>query len=81
MARHQVAAVRTAFRYGGKLRIYGLSNRGQPTGGGPPAWRLSEVLTTPHRKKLNMLRNIHRGLGIGPILRYNLTGGGLLYMR
>jgi hypothetical protein len=25
---------------------------GQPTSGGPPAWGLDEMLTTPHRKKL-----------------------------
>jgi len=28
------------------------SSRGQPTRGGPPAWRLGVGLTTPHRKKL-----------------------------
>jgi hypothetical protein len=27
-----------------------LSTRGQPTRGGPPAWGLGEVLTTPPRK-------------------------------
>jgi hypothetical protein len=44
---------------------------------------LGEVLTTPHRKNLNMLRIIHRGLGTGLILWYDLTGtgGGLLWMR
>jgi hypothetical protein len=25
----------------------------QPTRGGPPAWRLGEILRTPHRKKIN----------------------------
>jgi hypothetical protein len=41
----------TPSRYGGKQRIYGISSRGQPTRGGPPAWGLGVRLTTPHRKK------------------------------
>jgi hypothetical protein len=41
-----------------------ISSRGQPTRGGPPAWGLGEVLTTPHRKNLIMLRIIHRGLSM-----------------
>ena len=32
--------------------MYGISSRGQPTRGGPPAWELGEVLTTPHRKNV-----------------------------
>ena len=36
-----------------------ISSRGQPTRGGPPAWGLGEVLTTP-RCKTRMLRNTHR---------------------
>ena len=28
------------------------NSRGQPTRGGPPAWGLGEVLTTPHRKNI-----------------------------
>ena len=31
----------------------------QPTRGGPPAWGLGEVLTTPPREK-TLLRNIHK---------------------
>jgi len=30
--------------------MYLISSRGQPTRGGPPAWELGEVLTTPHCK-------------------------------
>jgi hypothetical protein len=30
---------------------------------GPPAWGLGEVLTTPHRKKVMMLRNSVQSLG------------------
>ena len=33
------------------MRINYISNRGQPTRGGPPAWGLGEVLTTPACKK------------------------------
>ena len=40
-----------------------ISSRGQPTRGGTPAWGLGEILTTPHRKKLIMLRNIARWAG------------------
>jgi hypothetical protein len=38
------------------------SSRGQPTRGGPPAWGLGVGLTTPHRKKISLLRdvNVHR---------------------
>jgi hypothetical protein len=32
-------------QYGGKLRIYWISSRGQPTRGRPPTWVLGEVLT------------------------------------
>ena len=39
------------------------SSRG-PTRGGPPAWGLGEVLTTPQRKKLSILRNVQRSRGI-----------------
>jgi hypothetical protein len=33
--------------------------------GGPAAWVLGDVLTTPHRKNLNMLQIIDRDLAIG----------------
>ena len=36
---------------------------------------VGEVLTTPHRKKLIMLRNIQRGLVVRLILRYDLSSG------
>jgi len=34
-----------------RLRMEGISSRGQPTRGGPPAWGFGVGLTTPHRKK------------------------------
>jgi hypothetical protein len=40
----------TPSRYGGWLRIYWISTRGQPTRGGPPACGLGVGLTTPHCK-------------------------------
>ena len=44
-----VAGGGTASRYGGWLRIYLISSRGQQRRGGPPAWGLDEMLTTRHR--------------------------------
>jgi hypothetical protein len=35
----------TASRYGGKLRVYSISSRAQPTIGGTPAWGLGEALS------------------------------------
>jgi hypothetical protein len=49
---------RKVLRYLGQLRINWISSRGQPTRGGPQAWGLGEVLTTPIRKKL-LLCNTH----------------------
>jgi hypothetical protein len=37
--------------------VYLISSRGQPTGGGPPAFGLGRGLTTPHRKTLYLLRS------------------------
>jgi hypothetical protein len=56
----------------GKLASMECSySREQQTRGGSPAWGMGEVLT-PHRKKLIMLRNIQRILGIRLMLRYDL---------
>jgi hypothetical protein len=33
--------------------MYGISSGRQLTGGGPSAWRLGEVLTTPHCKNIS----------------------------
>jgi len=44
--------------------------------GGPPAWGLDEVLTTPRRKKRILLRNIYKeSLGPGLIIWYDLSNG------
>ena len=43
-----------------RVAVNKLNNQhGQPTRGGPPAWGLDEVLTTPLRKK-QMLRITHK---------------------
>jgi hypothetical protein len=57
MARPRVADGGTASEYGRYLQI---CSRGQPTRGGPPAWGLGEVLTTPHRKKLPCYETLYR---------------------
>jgi hypothetical protein len=41
---------RNGLQYGRQLRIHWISGRVKPTRGGPLAWGLGEVLTTPHRK-------------------------------
>jgi hypothetical protein len=55
-----------------------MINCGQPTRGSPPAWKSGEVLKTPHRKKLRMLRNITRGLGFGLLAQDMDTWGDLV---
>ena len=69
MARPQVADGGTASTYGGQLRIYQISNRRQPTTGGPSAWGLDDVPATPHLKNLAVLRNKHESLVTELILR------------
>jgi len=63
------------------LQIYLISSRKQPTRGGPPAWLLGEVLTTPRRKNVywyemftqkNWLR---KGTGGGHLRRRQWTSG------
>jgi hypothetical protein len=50
----------------------------QPTRGVQPAWGLGVGLTTPHRKKISLLRNVTKDLGIW--LRMG-TSGGLFWTR
>ena len=45
--------------------IYWINSRGQPTRGGLPTWRLGEILTTLHCKKLIILRHIQRDKFMG----------------
>jgi hypothetical protein len=42
---------------GWRRRPADMEGNGHATGGGPPAWGLGEGLTTPRRKKRNVLRN------------------------
>ena len=44
------------FQYGGQLRIYWISSRGQPTPGGRPAWGLGEVLMNPYRVNVSVMK-------------------------
>jgi hypothetical protein len=62
MAHPQLTDGGTAPRCGRYVRIY-LSSLGQPTKGGPPAWALSEVLTS-HHKNLTILRTSHTSPGV-----------------
>jgi hypothetical protein len=49
------------------------SSRGQPTGGGPPAWVLGGGLTAPHHKNLYLLLTIYKDLRNGRILWHDLS--------
>jgi len=53
MARPQDADGGTASSMESSLRIYFINNYGVTTSGGPPAWELGEVLTTPYRKNVS----------------------------
>ena len=52
MARPQVPDGGTASDMEGSCEINWISSRGQPTRGGPPAWGLGEMITTPPRENL-----------------------------
>jgi hypothetical protein len=52
MARPQVADGGTASDMEGSCEYIEKSSGWQPTRGGPSAWGLGEVLTTPHRKNV-----------------------------
>jgi hypothetical protein len=41
-----------------------MCSHGQPTRGSPTAWELNEGLKTPHSKKFNILRVVHKSLGL-----------------
>jgi len=43
--------------------------------GALPALELGEVLTAPRRKQIVVFRNVHNCLGLGLILRYDLSNG------
>jgi hypothetical protein len=55
----------TASRYGGQLRIYWISSRGQSTTGAPPELGLGEGLLTPYRKKKACYVMLHRATELG----------------
>jgi hypothetical protein len=45
-----------------------ILNKQPLTRDGPPAWGLGVGLTTPCHKKIRLLRNVKKGLGLGQIL-------------
>jgi hypothetical protein len=59
---------RNGLHYGGWLRMYWISSRGQPTRGSPPAWGLGEVVTTPHLKNVSCYEMVHPPLFFSIIL-------------
>jgi hypothetical protein len=67
----KLRAEETASRYGG------ISSGGQSTRGRPQAWGLGMGLTTPHRK-IFLLQNFTKGLGLGWTWLWIGTSGGLL---
>jgi hypothetical protein len=68
MERPQIVDGGKSSGYGGQLRLYRISSRGQPTRGGPPDWGLGVELTTPHHKAFLLLQNVSKRLGPGLIL-------------
>jgi hypothetical protein len=50
---------RNGLQYGGWLRIYWISSRGQPTRGGPPALGVGRGANNSSPQKRRLLRNIH----------------------
>jgi len=42
--------------------MYRINSRGQPKIGGPPAWGLGEVLTTPHLKNISCSETIEENI-------------------
>lgn len=54
---------------GGQLRIYCISSSGQPNMGGPPAWKLGDVLTTLHRKNLRCYETFRKALNFDSLVR------------
>ena len=55
---------RNGLQYGGYLRIYWQSSRGQTTRGDPQTRRLGEILTTWHRNKPQRYKIFHKALGL-----------------
>ena len=59
MVRPQDAEGEKASGYRGQLRVYWISSGERLTRSGAPAWRLGEVLATPHRKNLRSYDGFH----------------------
>jgi hypothetical protein len=75
--RLRVANGGTVSGYGGLLRIYWISSRGQTTRDGPPASVLDVGLTTLHSKKINLLRRSLKSLGPVRVLWINAPSDGI----
>jgi hypothetical protein len=57
----------TPSSFGGQLRIYWISSRGKRKRGGHPSWGLCVGLTTAHPKRIMLLWEFSRSLGLGQI--------------
>ena len=65
---------RNSLQYGGYLRTYWMSGRGQPTWGDAPQWGLGEVLTTPVRKNVSCWKPFTKASDLDLILSVNTRG-------
>jgi hypothetical protein len=54
-----------------------ISSHGQPTTGGPLAWRLGEGLTTPHRNKHTFHEMLHTVLDLDRFFKQQKQQSGL----
>ena len=65
--------------YLGKLWMYLISSRAQPTRRGPTAWRLGDLLTTPHCKNEFVTKCSHKKLQLWIGILFRIETGVLFF--